>query len=88
MWLTNGRVINETEMKKKSPALSTQGFDVTPELLQEHKETTQFLPTIPVGDSSILRAANPRKCLLRVLEIFRNHIPPKSSSSSKPKLIE
>jgi parafibromin len=78
---------HETETEEEiTKALSTQGFDVTPELLQEHKETTHTILAneIPVGDSSsILRAANPRKDLSRVLEIFLETVaPPKSSSSS------
>jgi parafibromin len=83
------QIHHETETEEEiTKALSTQGFDVTPELLQEHKETTHTILAneIPVGDSSsILRAANPRKDLSRVLEIFLETMaPPKSSSSSKP----
>jgi parafibromin len=81
------QIHHETETEEEiTKALSTQGFDVTPELLQEHKETTHTILAneIPVGDSSsILRAANPRKDLSRVLEIFLETMaPPKSSSSS------
>lgn len=66
-------------------ALSAEGFDVTPELLEEHRETTQHLMAneIPVGDSaSILRAANPRKDLSRVLEIFNETVNPKKVKPS------
>lgn len=54
-------------------ALSTDGFDVTPELLQEHRELAETIMgrEIPVGDSSsILLAENPHRDLSRVLSIF------------------
>jgi parafibromin len=81
------QIQQETETEEEiTKALSTQGFDVTPELLQEHKETTHTILSneIAVGDSaSILRAANPRKDLSRVLEIFLETMAP-AKSSSKP----
>jgi parafibromin len=66
-------------------ALSTDGFMVTPALLEEYRERTQLLLAreIPVGDSaSILRAANPRKDLSRVLEIFNETVNPKKTKAA------
>lgn len=86
-------VVDKRQMQLESEeeitkALSTKGFGVTPELIEEYKEQTQTIlgNEIPVGDSaSILRAANPRKDLSRVLEIFLETIAPAKSSSSKAK---
>ena len=75
----------EADKEVITAALSAEGFDVTPELLEEYRETTQHLLAneIPVGDSaSILRAANPRKDLSRVLEIFNETVNPKKAKQS------
>ncbi|KAL7570436.1 hypothetical protein ACA910_017267 [Epithemia clementina (nom. ined.)] len=68
-------------------ALSADGFEVTPEVLEQYKDAAQeiFKNEIPVGNSaSILRAANPRKDLSRVLQIFNETInPPKAPKPSK-----
>ena len=68
-------------------ALSADGFEVTAEVLEQHREAAQqiFKNEIPVGNSaSILRASNPRKDLSRVLQIFNETInPPKPPSRSK-----
>ena len=75
----------EADKAAITAALSAEGFDVTPELLDEYRESTQQLLAneIPVGDSaSILRAANPRKDLSRVLEIFNETVNPKKSKPS------
>ncbi|EEC47743.1 predicted protein [Phaeodactylum tricornutum CCAP 1055/1] len=72
------------EKEEITKALSTEGFEVTPELLEENKEATQTITAneIPVGNSaSILRAANPRKDLSRVLELYNDTVNPPSSKS-------
>jgi len=71
-----------TTQEEITKALSTDGFQVTPELLEEYRETTETILAneIPVGNSaSILRAVNPQKNLSRVLELFLETV---SSSSS------
>eukprot|EP00977_Amphora_coffeiformis_P000982 scaffold212_cov173-Amphora_coffeaeformis.AAC.8 len=68
-----------------SAALSADGFEITPELLEKHREATEYLMAneIPVGDSaSILRAANPRKDLSRVLEIFLESVDNRKAKES------
>jgi parafibromin len=81
------RHIQQETEEAITKALSTEGFGVTPELLEEYKATTQAILAneIPVGDSaSILRAANPRKDLSRVLEIFlETTAPAKGAKPSK-----
>lgn len=72
-----------TTQEEITKALSTDGFQVTPELLEEYRETTETILAneIPVGNSaSILRAVNPQKNLSRVLELFLETV-----SSSAPK---
>ncbi|CAB9507582.1 cell division cycle 73, Paf1 RNA polymerase II complex component, homolog (Saccharomyces cerevisiae) [Seminavis robusta] len=61
-------------------ALSPQGFQVTPEMLEASKEITEALTSneIPVGDSaSILRATSAGANLSRVLNIFLETVNPK-----------
>lgn len=72
-------------------ALSPEGFQVTPEMLEKHKEATEALIAheIPVGDSaSVLRASSVGANLTRVLNMFIETVNPKSkkggSSSSSP----
>jgi parafibromin len=75
----------EQDKLEITKALSADGFMVTPELLEEYRERTQLLlaSEIPVGDSaSILRAANPRKDLSRVLEIFNETVNTKKSKAA------
>ena len=65
-------------------ALSADGFEVSAELLEQHKKAASliFKNEIPVGNSaSILRASNPRKDLSRVLQIFNETINPPSKTS-------
>ena len=60
-------------------ALSTEGFQVTPEMLEKHKETTEAIVAheIPVGDSaSVLRASSVGANLTRVLNIFMETVNP------------
>jgi hypothetical protein len=67
-------------------ALSPAGFEVTPELMAEHKERAKRIMSneIPVGTSaSILRAANPRKDLTRVLELFNEAVNASAGKGSK-----
>jgi parafibromin len=61
-------------------ALSPEGFQVTPEMIEKHKEITETLMAheIPVGDSaSILRASSVGANLTRVLQIFLETVNPK-----------
>jgi parafibromin len=61
-------------------ALSPEGFQVTPEMIEKHKEITETLMAheIPVGDSaSILRASSVGANLTRVLNIFLETVNPK-----------
>jgi parafibromin len=80
--------IDHKRQQEITLALSASGFQVTPEMLEVHKERARTIMAreIPVGNSaSILRAVNPRKDLSRVLELFNESImPPSSKSSSKP----
>lgn len=66
-------------------ALSPEGFQVTPEMLEQHRETTQNLilaHEIPVGDSaSVLRAASVGTDLTRVLNLFLESMHSSSKSS-------
>jgi parafibromin len=71
-------------------ALSTKGFEVTPEMLEQHREKTEkeiLAHEIPVGDSaSVLRAASVGANLTRVLNLFMETMHPgKSGSGSKTK---
>ena len=66
-------------------ALSAEGFDVTPALLEDYQEITREILAneIPVGDSaSILRAAA-TKDLTRVLEVYKETEPKASTRRSK-----
>ena len=61
-------------------ALSPEGFQVTPEMLEKYKEITETLMAheIPVGDSaSVLRASSVGANLTRVLNIFLETVNPK-----------
>ena len=68
-------------------ALSAEGFEVTPQLLEEHRaELEQIVPLeIPVGNSaSILRPATAvERDFARVLQLYNETIKPASSSSKK-----
>lgn len=60
-------------------ALSPEGFQVTPEMLEKHKEITETLMAheIPVGDSaSVLRASSVGANLSRVLNLFVDTVNP------------
>ena len=72
-------------------ALSPEGFQVTPEMLEKHKEATEALMAheIPVGDSaSVLRASSVGANLTRVLNMFIETVNPskakKGSSTATP----
>lgn len=71
-------------------ALSPEGFQVTPEMLEKHKEITETLMAheIPVGDSaSVLRASSVGANLSRVLNLFVETVNPskgKKSSGQSP----
>lgn len=67
-------------------ALSADGFEFNQEILDKYRDAAHqiFENEIPVGNSaSILRAANPRKDLSRVLQIFNETVNPKKTSKSK-----
>lgn len=60
-------------------ALSPEGFEVTPEMLEQDKETTEAIVAheIPVGDSaSVLRASSVGANLTRVLNSFTETVNP------------
>lgn len=80
------RALQKRKKEEVTKALSAEGFDVTPELLEEHSGRTQLIleKEIAVGNSaSILRAANPRKNLSRVLQLYNEATAHASSSRSK-----
>jgi parafibromin len=67
-------------------ALSADGFVVTPELLEASRDATRRIVSheIPMGNSaSILRAANPRRNLSRVLELFNEAWNPASAHNKR-----
>ena len=64
-------------------ALSTEGFEVTPEILDKYRDKTEkeiIAHEIPVGNSaSVLRAASVEANLTRVLNLFLETVNPKGS---------
>jgi parafibromin len=72
----------ETELHK---ALSPDGFEVTPELLQEHTEVCQAIQAneIPVGNSASILKASAEKDLSPVLKLYIDTMAP-----SNKKIIE
>lgn len=79
----------ESSQAEIHKALSAEGFDVTPELLQKHRPALDLIVPleIPVGNSaSILRPATAvDRNFNRVLELYNETIKPSSSSKkSKP----
>jgi len=82
------RIVADSDEKKAeiAKALSADGFEFNQDVLEQYRESAQqiFENEIPVGDSaSILRAANPRKDLSRVLEIYNETVNPRKSSAPK-----
>lgn len=81
------RATAESSQEEIHKALSAEGFDVTPELLEQHRPALDLiLPLeIPVGNSaSILRPATAvDRNFTRVLELYNETIKPPSSSKSK-----
>jgi parafibromin len=72
----------ETELHK---ALSPEGFEVTPDLLQEHTEVCQAIQAneIPVGNSASILKASAEKDLSPVLKLYIDTMAP-----SKTKIVE
>jgi len=67
-------------------ALSPEGFQVTPDMLEKYKEVTETIISheIPVGDSaSVLRASSVGANLTRALNIFLETVNPNKSHSKK-----
>ena len=77
----------ETSQEEIHKALSAEGFDVTPELLQQHVASLELiLPLeIPVGNSaSILRPATAvDRNFTRVLDLYNETIKPPTKQKSK-----
>jgi len=65
-------------------ALSTEGFDVTPEVLSKYKEQSDAIVAneIPVGNSASILKAAAGKDISRVLKLYMEAVQPKSSSSN------
>lgn len=66
-------------------ALSTEGFGVTPELLEENREASQAIASneIPVGNSASILKAAAGKSLKRILDIYMEVVnTPKGKSSA------
>ena len=66
-------------------ALNPEGFSVTPELLEQHRETSQTILAgeIPVGNSASILQAAAGKDLSRILKLYMDTVnPPKSSSKA------
>lgn len=81
------RQLEQKAQQEITQALSAEGFQVTPEILQQYQEATQQLLAneIPVGNSaSILRATNPKKNLSRVLELYLEAVNPAKNAKAKP----
>eukprot|EP00523_Entomoneis_sp_CCMP467_P006108 CAMPEP_0168722686 /NCGR_PEP_ID=MMETSP0724-20121128/2725_1 /TAXON_ID=265536 /ORGANISM="Amphiprora sp., Strain CCMP467" /LENGTH=505 /DNA_ID=CAMNT_0008769365 /DNA_START=22 /DNA_END=1539 /DNA_ORIENTATION=+ len=83
-----GKRVADSDVTKAEiiKALKADGFEFNAETLENCRESAQhiFENEIPVGNSaSILRAANPRKDLSRVLEIFNEVMNPRKSSSAR-----
>lgn len=81
------RATTEQSQEEIHKALSAEGFDVTPALLEKHLPALELiLPNeIPVGNSaSILRPATAvERDFTRVLDLYNETIKPPGSSSSK-----
>jgi len=78
------RATTEQSQEEIHKALSAEGFDVTPELLEQHRPALDLIVPleIPVGNSaSILRPATAvDRNFNRVLELYNETIKPASSS--------
>lgn len=81
------RATTESSKAEIHKALSAEGFDVTPEILAQHRPALDLIVPleIPVGNSaSILRPATAvNRNFTRVLELYNETIKPPSSSKSK-----
>lgn len=78
--------MNQNDYDELAKALNADGFGITPDLLEEQRESIKDITAreVPVGNSaSILRAVNPRKDLSRVLELFNESMGSGKSSSSR-----
>ena len=64
-------------------ALNPEGFSVTPELLESHRETSQTILAgeIPVGNSASILQAAAGKDLSRILKLYMETVHPAKSSS-------
>ena len=69
----------QNELQK---ALCPEGFEVTPELLQEYKESSQSILSweIPVGDSASILQAAAGKDLSRILKLYMDTVHPSKAS--------
>lgn len=79
----------EKQQKKEETALlmaalSTDGFEVTPDLLSNYKQKTEAIVAneIPVGNSASILKAAAGKDLSRILKLYLEVMQPKASSSS------
>mmetsp|Transcript_51695 Transcript_51695/g.149078 ORF Transcript_51695/g.149078 Transcript_51695/m.149078 type:complete len:474 (-) Transcript_51695:51-1472(-) len=65
-------------------ALSTDGFEVTPELLKDYKEKSDAIVAneIPVGNSASILKAAAGKDLSRILKLYLEVMQPKTSGKS------
>ncbi|KAL3913313.1 MAG: hypothetical protein SGILL_006543 [Bacillariaceae sp.] len=75
----------DAQQAKLHAALSTDGFQATPEEIAEAKETFEhsMVHEIPVGDSASILKAGAGKSLKRVLSLYNGIASPKKSTSSK-----
>jgi parafibromin len=73
------QTLQQNELQK---ALSPEGFDVTPEILQSYKESTQTILSweIPVGNSASILQAAAGKDLSRILKLYMDTVAPSKSS--------
>lgn len=77
----------DAEQAKLHAALSTEGFQVTPEELAKYKaeNPNSMVHEIPVGDSSSILKAGAGKDLKRVLTLYNETMSTKKGSSSSSK---
>jgi hypothetical protein len=79
------RHVEQKVKEEITQALSSKGFEITPEIVQQQKDRIESILAneIPVGSSaSILQATNPNKNLLKVLELYADADPQGSKSRS------
>jgi parafibromin len=76
----------DAEQAKLHAALSTEGFQVTPEEIAKAKEkfANSMVHEIPVGDSASILKAGAGKDLKRVLTLYNETMTPKKSSKKTP----